>query len=203
MLLLFLIVVLIAVALLLFFCFKSLKWMAREKARMKWAVILLIIFGIAFTIKEVFFTPMEFIQSKVYPDLYLVKNPVNDTIELQKAIKQFVIENAPKQSNQIETDLQYDKQLIFRFYTYYKSSNLMVFSDAGTAYFVENEEDSGGFSVEVLDMYSQYKLATFKSIINKKDTTKYCGILDFYKEYTVTKSDTICNLHAFETKNRP
>jgi hypothetical protein len=68
------------------------------------------------------------------------------------------------------------------------------FNDAGTYYFIEHEEDPGGFSVEVLDMYTNYHIAKFNLKFCKNDTINYFGTIDYYKGWKIIKTDTLINL---------
>ena len=61
-------------------------------------------------------------------------------------------------------------------------------------YFIEKEEDPGGFSVEVLDMYPKYHIAQFNLNFCKNDTINYFGTIDYCKNWEVIKTDTLINL---------
>ena len=191
-----LIIFLIATAALVFFLlYKVIRWIIAKKARVFSILVLLLIIGVGYTINHLFFTKMEFIQSKVYPNLYLVKNEIEDRAALQQIIKKKVV-------NLIDGGL-IDLQEIYpdytskapyatlAFYTYNKNSQLLPFQDYGTAYFINNDEDLGGMIVEDLSMYSKYKLATYNLRTYRKDTTSYYGVLDYYKEGYIIKTDTL------------
>lgn len=180
---------------LLFLLYKLIRWISRKKTRIYIVLSFVGILIIFKTIDHFFFTKMEFIQSKVYPDLYLIKNPVQDKNTIQNAIKDFVVK-AIKDNEKAMYSRKEEYQL--RFYQYFKSWNPLVFGDSGTAYFIENEEDLGGMIVEDLSMYPKYKLATFKMTNNKKDTTSLYGVLEYYKEGYVVKTDTLT--HNKKTK---
>ncbi|MGY3791242.1 hypothetical protein [uncultured Aquimarina sp.] len=132
---------------------------------------------------------MEFIQSKVYPDLYLVKHAVEEKDSLHKAIKKVVRQNLIEYHQ--KTDFKDSFQYSLRFYTYYKNWNPLAFGDSGTAYFIDNEEDLGGMIVEDLSMYPQYKLAIFTMTDCKNTNTSICGKLDYYENGYVSKTDMI------------
>lgn len=83
---LLLLVLLISALLLLYIVFKIIKWILVEKVRVKWAISILIVLVLGFAIKKVFFTNMEFIQSNVYSNLYIVKDPVKNRVQLKDAI---------------------------------------------------------------------------------------------------------------------
>ncbi len=191
-----LVIFLIATAALVFLLlYKVIRWIIAKKTRVVSILALLLIIAVGYTIKQLFFTKMEFIQSKVYPNLYLVKNEIKDRTELQQIIKKKVV-------NMIDNGL-IDHQEIYSentstapyatlaFYTYNKNSQLSLFQDYGTAYFIEKKEDLGGMIVEDLSMYGKYKLATYNRHTYKNDTTCYYGILNYYKEGYIIKTDTL------------
>ncbi|WP_417786500.1 hypothetical protein [Tenacibaculum sp.] len=138
---------------------------------------------------------MEFIQSNVYPNLYLVKNEIKNRDSLNSIIKKRVVEKIDL--NFIANGKKYTENThkapyaALAFYNYSKSSRLSVFQDYGTAYFIDHEEDLGGFSVEDLSMYQNEKLATFNIHPYKKDSTQYYGVLEYYRNGNVMKTDTI------------
>lgn len=145
---------------------------------------------------------MEFIQSKTIPNLYLIKNPVKNKDSLHNAIKKMVLE---KVNNNVVSQIDNYKKVILNdsiqkiqykidFYEYYKGSIFIPFGDAGTYYFIENEEDPGGFSVEVLDMYPKYHIAQFNLRFCKNETVNYFGTIDYYKNWEIVKTDTLINL---------
>ncbi|HHD78254.1 MAG TPA: hypothetical protein ENK98_01220 [Epsilonproteobacteria bacterium] len=137
---------------------------------------------VGFGIYQLYFVKLEFIQSKVYPDLYLVKNIPNEKHVLNQAIKDFVITRMKTQNT--------DSNLSLRFYQYYKSYNPLVFGDAGTAYFIDHKEDFEGMVVEDLSMYTNLKLAVVEKTMceNKKD---YCAKVEFYDKRRKVKTDMI------------
>ncbi|MFB9077982.1 hypothetical protein ACFFLS_04850 [Flavobacterium procerum] len=87
------------------------------------------------------------------------------------------------------TDLYYSLD----FYTYFVGWGTNPFGEAGTAHFIENKEDPGGFSSEELDHYREYKIADFYVRFCENDTVNYIGILTYYKNDEITKTDTIIN----------
>lgn len=182
---------------LLFLLYKIVRWIFRKKVRIYYVISLIGVLLLTKTIHYLFFTKMEFIQSKVYPNLYLVKNEVKDRNSLNNSIKKKVTEN-------INNGLISDRKIYLEntskapyatlaFYTYSKNSVFSVFQDYGTAYFIENEEDLGGISVEDLQMYYKYKLATFNIRNYTNDTTRFYGVLAYYKDGYVVKTDTLLN----------
>ena len=84
MLILILLIILILLFALLFGIFKLVKWTLKEKVRIKWASSILVVLLLSFVIDKLFFTKMEFIQSKVYSNLYIVENPIKDKEALKK-----------------------------------------------------------------------------------------------------------------------
>lgn len=191
-LIIFLIIVL-AVA--VFTLFKILKWVFTKKERALWLGMLFLCLVVGITINKLFFTKMEFVQSKVYPNLYLVKNEIEDKEALKVIIKKKVLEIVSKgliNNAEIYSENTYKAPYAtLAFYTYTKNSIFSVFQDYGTAYFLDHEEDLGGFVVEDLGMYQKNKLATYNLRTCKKDSRLFCGVLDFFKEGYVIKTDTL------------
>lgn len=179
----------------IFLLYKVLKWIVAKKTRIVGAVSILFISIVSISIYQLFFVKMEFIQSKVYPNLYLVKNEIKDRDSLNRIIKKRVIEKI--NDDFIDHGKKYTENTYeapyaaLAFYSYSKSSKLSIFQDYGTAYFIDHEEDLGGMVVEDLNMYHEQKLVTFNIRISKKDTTSYYGILDYYKDGDIIKTDTL------------
>lgn len=120
---------------------------------------------------------IEFIQSNVYPSLFLLKNvPENDSL-VKKEIRLFLLKYSPGK-----------EKYSTRFYK----------KNTDTQYFIDNREDPGGFSSEEISMYdNETKLATFYVTKCKKDTTKYVGELYYYGvNFNLHQIDTLlyeCN----------
>ncbi|MFI1770328.1 hypothetical protein [Thalassobellus citreus] len=194
---LLIIFLLLLAGLVLFLLYKILKWIVAKRVRIIIATSLFLIALVGFTINHLFFTKMKFIQSKVYPNLYLVKHPIKDRDSLNNIIKSKVIEVIGK--NPIINQKKYSENTYeapyatLAIYTYSKNSKLSVFQDYGTAYFIDNEEDLGGMVVEDLTMYQTQKLATYNIKAYKNDTTRYYGALTYYKDAYPVKTDTINN----------
>lgn len=171
------------------------KWILAKKIRSIAVISLSLVVIVGFTIHNLFFTQMEFIQSKVYPNLYLVKHPIKDPDSLNRIIKNKVIEildQNPINNQKVYTENTAEAPYAtLAFYTYSKNSKLSVFQDYGTAYFIENEEDLGGMIVEDLSMYQNQKLATYDIKPYKNETTRYYGVLTYYKDAYPVKTDTI------------
>ncbi|MEE3999191.1 hypothetical protein V1T75_02485 [Tenacibaculum sp. FZY0031] len=168
----------------IFLLYKILKWVVTKKVRVLGALSILLIAIISIAIYQLFIVKMEFIQSEIYSDLYLVKKPTENKNALNKSIKNFVNQKLAETKN-IDTNYS------LRFYEYTKNWNLLVFGDYGTAYFIENEEDLGGFSVEDLNMYQKEKLAILQIYSYKKDSTQHYGILEYYEKGYPVKTDTL------------
>ncbi|KFF05763.1 hypothetical protein B0A68_17840 [Flavobacterium reichenbachii] len=146
---------------------------------------------------------MEFIQSKVYPKLYLIKDPINNRDSLNTIIKKMVVqkmnaefigkENKYKEKYQYSsespsrTDLYYS----LSFYRYYKGWGTNPFGEAGTEHFIQNKEDPGGFSSELLEHYYEYKIAEFDIAFCKNDTINYFGVLRYFQNGEEKTTDTI------------
>lgn len=193
---------LLIIFLFLYLIFKIIKWILKDKIRISWTVSLVAVSILFVIINEQFFTKMEFIESKVNPNLYIVKNLVEDKDSLHNELKKIVLKKVNNEVlNQIEkykkinlNDSIVELKYTVDFYEYSKGSVFIPFGDAGTYYFIEKEEDPGGFSVEVLDMYPKYHIAKFNLKFCKNDTIHYFGTIDYYKNWEITKTDTLINL---------
>ncbi len=179
----------------IFLLYKLLRWGLKNK-RNRWiALSILCMGGLGFVVNDLFFKDMTFVQSKVYPNLYLVKHPVKDRSILNQAITQKVTDLTYE--NQVDRNKIYTKNTheapyaTLAFYTYTKNTIISIFQDYGTAYFIDHEEDLGGFSVEDLGMYQQEKLATYNLRPYPKDSTQHYGVLEFYEKGYVVQTDTL------------
>lgn len=193
---------LLIVFLFLYFIFKIIKWILKDKTRIKGTATLAAVSVLLILINKVFFTKMEFIQSKAISNLYIVKNPVEHKDSLHNELKKVVLKKVNNEVlNQIEkykkinpNDSIVELKYTIDFYEYSKGSMFIPFGDAGTYYFIEHEEDPGGFSVEVLDMYTNYYIASFNLKFCKDDTINYFGTIDYYNGWKIIKTDTLINL---------
>ena len=178
----------------IYLIFRLVKWIFNNKVRRTWAFYLCGCFILATIINNIFFKKMEFIQSKVYPDIYLIKNLIDDRDSLNKIIKSMVTQKMNSQfiSNKEKSTTQLNYSISF--YEYYKGWGTHPFGEAGTAHFIEHKEDPGGFSSELLEYYREYKIATFRLKHCKNDTISYFGNLKYYKDGTVIRTDTLINL---------
>lgn len=152
------------------------------------ATLLLGLIGLG--IHHVFYENMRFIQSEVYPNLYLVKYPDEDQNALQQAIHQQVVTHLSSEFPAGKT-LAYENETSVFFYQYYKAFPISVFQDEGTAYFLENEEDLGGMVTEELGMYRGYKLAEFNYTPCQANAPGHCGELRYFDEHGMVKSDRL------------
>lgn len=175
--------------LILFLIFKMVKWVFQKQLRIKWVFIAIGILILGIVTKKMFFTNMEFIQSKVYSNLYIVKNPVKDNDDLNKAITTKIEEHL-KSKHQQTKELSYSETKSIYFYEYVGAS-FSFLSEAGTQYFIDHEEDLGGFVSEELGMYPEYRLAEFYYKTCENDTTKTCGEIGFYLEGEFVKADSL------------
>lgn len=184
--LLFLLVLLLA---LLFAIYMLVKWTLKDKIRIKWTISFLLVLVFGMGIKKVFFTKMEFIQSNVYSNLYIVKNPLKDIEERNKAIINEIkvhLKNKHKQTK----ELSYSDTKSIYFYEYVGAS-FSFLSEAGTEYFIDHEEDLGGFVSEELGMYQEYRIAEFYYTPCNNDSSKTCGEIGFYHEGELVKADSL------------
>ncbi|HHE05713.1 MAG TPA: hypothetical protein ENK90_01155 [Epsilonproteobacteria bacterium] len=177
-----LLVLLWTVILICIILYKLSRWILGTKIRRITAFSFFFALLVGLGIYQLFFVKLEFIQSKVYPDLFLVKNVPKEKYVLNQAIKDFVITRMKTQPT--------DSNLSLRFYQYYKSYNPLVFGDSGTAYFIDNEEDLGGMVVEELSMYRDLELAVLKQTVCK-ESSYYCAKLDFFEEGYRVKTEII------------
>lgn len=138
---------------------------------MKNKILLISIFILFFSCEE---KKPEFIQSKVYKSMYLLRNyPENDSI-LKTIIKSYV--------KKISKD-NINKDFSFDIYKY--TSN--------TEYFLENEEDDGGpTSMYFLSDCENDQIAYFTFSKCENDTTKLAGRFHYYGiNHNVSEIDTI------------
>ena len=141
MLILFLLILCIILFIGLFQLFRLIKWTIKKEIRIKWASGLVGVIALAVLVNHLFFKKMEFIPSKVYPDLYLIKYPIRDKDSLHKIIAKIVLQ---KVSNHFKTPSKNTTAIVpyrIRFYEYYSGTPFFVpFGEAGTKHFIENKE---------------------------------------------------------------
>lgn len=175
---LLIILVLILACISLWLFFKIIKWAFRKRLRVIGLLIVLASIIIGIMINELFFVKMEFMQSKIYPDLYLIKKPVKNKDSLNKAIKEKVVQLT---KNQKTKEMQ---AYNLRFYEYNKGD----WGENGTAYFLDHEEKPEGMLPELLEYYPEYLLAKFSI---QPCNENYFGKLDYYNGVTHIKIDTL------------
>lgn len=199
------IILLIFFALFFYLLYVLIKWISKKKTRIQWTFGIIGIVILINIIDSIFFTKMEFIQSKVYPHLYLVKNQINNQDSLNTVIKNIVVQKMNAEfigkENKYKHKYQYNSESALRtdlyyslsFYRYYKGWGTNPFGEAGTEHFINNEEDPGGFSSELLEHYYEYRIARFDIEFCKNDTIKYFGVLKYFQNGQEMKTDTIIN----------
>lgn len=195
MLILFLLIILLLLGVLIFAIFKIGKWTLKERARVKWVISIISILVLSFVVKRVFFTKMEFIQSNVYSNLYIVENPEKDASKVKKAILNKINEHLITQHKQ-ENKLSYSNETECIYFYEDGGRTLGFLGEAGTSYFIDHEEDLGGFVSEELGMYQEYRIAEFYYETAVNESNSICGELNFFEEGEFIKTDTICNLRV-------
>ena len=201
MLIVFIVILVIVAVLLLMLCLRLFKWTLKSKKRVQVALVMLAVGGVAIGINHFFFKNMRFIQSEVYPNLYLVEYPVKDHAALEKAIKEKIREH-------LSTEHKTGKPLAYTnengIYFYELGGKTFGFiGDAGTGYFIDHEEDLGGFVTEELGMYTNYRLAEFYYDPCPQDPMLYCGEIGYYKEGEYFNVDSLRNLGSANSKTKP
>ncbi len=142
---------------------------------------------------------VKFIQSKVYPNFYIVENEPEDRGVLNDTIKKMIIK---KMNNEFigkenkfkfnENHKDYSKTYCtysIDYYSYYTGD----FFKSGTVWFIENKQDFGGFSTDTFDDYKNYRIASFEVEFCEKDTINFIATIKYYLDGDITKIDTIIN----------
>lgn len=191
-----LILLLIVAILLLLLCFRMFKWTLKNKKRVQLALIVFIVGGVSLVINHFFFKNMRFIQSQIYPNLYLVKYPDRDYTKVQTAIREKITEH-------FKTEHKTGKPLAYRnengIYFYELGGRTFGFiGEAGTGYFLDHEEDLGGFVSEELGMYTDYRLAEFYYDPCAQDSTLVCGEIGWYREGEYFKAEALSELKTIK-----
>jgi hypothetical protein len=200
-------ILLIFIVLLLAFFIFVLVWIFKNPKRRKVSLMIGGTIAVLLLTYNLFLVDhdMKFIQSKVYPNLYLIKNEITERDSLHQLIKKLVVKRMnsdfigkedqykSKNNDSPESSSSTDSSYSLDFYTYFKAWGTNPLGEAGTAHFIENKEDPGGFSSEELDHYEEYKIADFHIHFCEEDTVKTIGILHFYENNEITKRDTIIN----------
>ncbi len=190
---LFILFVLLLFVLFLYFVYKVLLWIFRSKASRISAITLITILCITLIINKLFFQKMEFTQSHVYSNLYIVKHPAKDNETVKKAvlnkIKEYLIAN-----HKTGNKLSYSSETNCIYFYEDGGRTFGFIGDAGTSYFIDHEEDLGGFVSEELGMYQEYRITEFYYEKSATKLNTICGELNWFEEGSFVKTDTICNL---------
>ena len=145
---------------------------------------------------------MRFIQSNVYPNLYLVKYPDKDYSVVQNAIQEKIKEHLQTE-HKTGKPLSYTGENCIHFYEY--GGNTFGFiGEAGTGYFIDHEEDLGGFVTEELGMYRDYRLAEFYYDPCQEDSNLICGEVNYFNHGEFMKVDSLKHMTSirFQLKNK-
>ena len=164
--------------------FKILKWSLKKRERIVVILVSSICIILGTLLYQQYFVKMEFIQSEVYPNLYIVKNPSEDMNTVNKAIREKVIQLI---NQQVTKDIQ--SYPAFSFYKYNKGD----WGENGTAYFIKHKERRDGMTAELLEYYPEYLLAEFRVQPCKKNNAYFYGKLEYYHEDKRVKTDTLLN----------
>ena len=193
MLILLLLIILLFLILSIYAIFKFAKWTLKDINRIKWGISIILILLLGFAIKKLFFTKMEFIQSNIYSNLYIVENLKKDTLQVKKAILEKIKEHLITKHNQ-EKKLRYSDETECIYFYELGGRTFGFIGEAGTGYFIDHEEDLGGFVTEELGMYQEYRMAEFYYNLPENEANEICGELSYFHEGNFVKTDTICNL---------
>ena len=117
--------------LVVYLLFRIFKWILAKRVRIIGVFLLLVCLAAGVTINKLFFVKMKFIQSQVYPDLYLIKNPDKDKDIVRQAIKEFILQ---QKHSQLVPENGASKKI--QFYEYTTGD----WGENGTAYFLEHKE---------------------------------------------------------------
>ncbi|WP_425637872.1 hypothetical protein ACPUEN_00420 [Algoriphagus yeomjeoni] len=144
---------------------------------------------------------MRFIQSEVYPNLYLVKYPDKDYSVVEDVIKEKIKEHL-KSEYKTGKPLSYTGEKAIYFYEL-GGMSFGFLGEAGTGYFIDHEQDLGGFVSEELGMYQDYRLAEFYYEPCSRDNSLVCGEINFFREGEHVKVDRLEDLYSIhlDTQN--
>lgn len=179
----------------LYILFKALQWVFKRQLRVIGVFIVITSFIVCATVYQQFFVKMEFVQSEVYPDLYLIKYPIDDDTILYNSIKDKVTELFDELN--ITNDISLIQQpFTLRFYEY----NTGDWGESGTVYFLKHKERRDGITAELLEYYPEYELAKFMLQPCNENEPRHMGLLKYYKNHKLIKTDTIIKSYAKATK---
>lgn len=183
-------IALLVIALFGLLIFRLLKWILARNRRKLVVLAMLCVVIISVTMNHLFFKNMHFIQSNVYHNLYLIRYPEKDQVVVQEAIQKKIKEHLQTEDALGHTATYTGEHIIY-FYEYSKHFAFNIFQDAGTHYFIENEEDLGGFVSEELGMYTQYGIAEFYVEPCQTDSKLYCGEINYFYEGEFLKAEKL------------
>lgn len=176
---------------------RILLWINKKPKEINWALSFLGILILAKIIHFAFFTEMEVIQSKVYKNMYFIKNPVSNTDSIRSSIKKMCLQRMNKEfiSNEKKyKDYNNDSSKVWLNYdlNFYNYTDNWLGSN--TAHFIENEEDDGGpTSMHFLSEIQNEKMARFSINYCENDTVNYYATLTYYQGEREIKTDTLIN----------
>lgn len=187
-----LILLLLIIIISVFILYKIILWISKKKTRVNWTLSLLGILILAKIINFIFFTEMELIQSKVYTDIFFLKNPRKAKDCINTVIKQFCLKKMNTEFIGNEKKFRYynsDSSKVWIHYDLDFYNYTDNFFGSNTAYFIENEEDDGGpTSMHFLSEIQDEKIATFSIDFCENDTVNYYAKITYHQGY---KIDTI------------
>lgn len=192
MLILIAVLLVIIAILLLWLFFRLCKWILKSKRRVQVFLAVLVVGGAGMGIHHFFFKKMQFIRSNVYSNLYLVEYPNKEYSIVENAIKEKIKEHL-KTEQKTGKPLSYSGENAIYFYEL-GGRTFGFIGEAGTGYFIDHEEDLGGFVSEELGMYTNYRLAEFYYDPCPEDSTVYCGEINHFREGEFFKVDNLKKL---------
>lgn len=190
-------IIFLSIALTFPIVYRIITWIRKKQVRINCAFSFL---GILLLVKILLFafSEMEVIRSKIYPDLYLIKNPSSNTDSLRAVIRKIAVDRMNHDFIGNESsykDYNNDSSRVWLYYEldFYEYTNGGF--EGGTSYFIENEQDNGGgFSDNTLaDHHKDAQIARFSIDYFDNDTINYFATLTYYKNEKEIKVDTIIN----------
>jgi len=175
---------------------KILVWINKKQKRKNWALLFLGILILAPVVQSLFFTKMEAIQSKTYPNMYFIKNPFSKQDSVQALIKNIVLKKMNSEfigNEKMHKIYNSDSSRVWLSYDleFYKYSDGLFGN--GSSYFIDNVEDDGGpTSIHFLSNIEKDRMARFSINYCEKDTVNYLALLTYYQEREM-KTDTLIN----------
>ena len=145
--------------------------------------------------------PMTFVQSKVTPNLYLVRHPASDRQALYQSVRHKAMERMSVEFVGNEQAYRSSPYSLL-FYEYTDNGVLSLFGGAGTAYFLENHDDPGSFGSEQLRLYVEQHIADF-DIRFCDGTTGYQGVMTYSWQGVWAGIDVIVDTCPPSTSSEP